>query len=117
MRAVLRALMSLEVHDLSSWAPESDEWAIGIRILAGPDDGPGEESFDFTMCSVEWLATKVRRDGLVDGRHLLVADGFNWEALKSYVERRVRQSEGDSWGEVAERLGRLGHWEFEDYQA
>ena len=108
--------MSFDVQDLASWQPASDEWSIGLRILAGPADGPGEESFDLTVCSVDWLAAQVRREGVVDGRHYLVADGFNWSVLNSYIENRVRQCEGATWREVAERLGRFGYWEFEDYR-
>lgn len=109
--------MSFDVDDLPSFRPEADEWAIGIRILAGPGDGPGEESFDLTVCSVDWVAAQVRRDGVFDGRHYLVAGGFNWPVLSSYIERRVTSCEGSSWSEVAERLSRLGYWEFEDYSA
>ena len=112
----MRSLSSFDSDDLAAWVPASDEWSIGIRILAGPADGPGEDSFDLTVCSVDWLAALVRRDGVVDGRHFLVVDGFDWSALRAYIERRVRQCEGDTWHEVAERLARLGYWEFEDYR-
>ncbi len=91
-------------------------WAIGLRILAGPADAPGGESFDPTVCSVGWVASRVRGNGFFDGRYHLVTDGFDWPALKSYIEGRVDVCEGASWQEVAERLGRLGYWEFEDYR-
>ena len=116
MRAALRSLASYDVEDLSSWVPDSAEWAVGIRILAGPDDGPGEESFDVTVGSLAWLASRVRRDGVVDGRHHLFMESFDWPRLNSYIERRVQGCEGATWPEVAEKLARLGYWEFEDYQ-
>jgi hypothetical protein len=34
----------------------------------------------------------------------------------AYVEQRVARCEGVTWRDVAERLGRPGLWEFEDYQ-
>jgi hypothetical protein len=42
---------------------------------------------------------------------------FNWPAVSAYIERRVRSLEGASWDKLAEGLGRLGYWEFEDYQS
>lgn len=116
MRAALRSLSSFDVDDLSTWVPDSDDWAIGIRILAGPDNGPGEESFDLVACSPSWLAAQARQNGVVDARHHLVLCGFDWPLLSSYIERRVQQCEGATWNDIAERLSRLGYWEFEDYR-
>ncbi|MBW3086325.1 hypothetical protein KEM60_02538 [Austwickia sp. TVS 96-490-7B] len=87
-----------------------------MRILAGPEGGLGEESFDVIVCNLGWLAEKVSRDTVVDGRHRLVVERFDWPVLRSYIERHVRQCEGATWVEVAEKLARFGHWEFEDYQ-
>lgn len=109
--------MSLDVDDLEGWAPESESWALGLQILAGPDVGPGEESFDLTVCSLAWLAEQVRRDGVYDGRHHLVVDLYDWSALRAFVERRVRACQGPTWRAVAEQLARFAYWEFEDYKA
>jgi hypothetical protein len=108
--------MSLDVDDLDGWAPEGESWVLGLRLLAGPDDGPGEESFDITVCSLDWLTERVRRDGVVDGRHHLIVEWYDWPILRAYVERYVQQCEGATWREVAEKLARLGYWEFEDYK-
>lgn len=116
MRAAVRSLMSLDVEDLESWHSEIDSWAIRLRLLAGPLDGPGEESFDFTVCSAAWLAELVRRDGVVDARHHLIMESYDWPVLRAYIERRVTSCQGSTWHEVAEQLGRLGYWEFEDYR-
>ena len=116
MRAAIRSLMSLDVDDLDGWDPESDAWALGLRVLAGPDDGPGEESFDLTVCSLAWLAERVRRDGVCDGRHHLIVEGYDWPAIRAFVERRVQECQGATWRDVAVQLARLGFWEFEDYQ-
>ena len=43
------------------------------------------------------------------------ADDFDQRQLRSWLESRVRQLQGGSWSEIGEKLGRLGYWEFEDY--
>jgi len=114
VRADLRVIMSVDVDDVSSYRPDKEVWAIGLRFIAGPADGPGEESFDLTVCSVAWIAARIRENDIFDPRHCLIANGFNWPLLSSYIESRVRTCEGPSWDEVAAQLGRLGRWEFED---
>ena len=88
-----------------------------VQRAGTPTDGPGEESFDLTVCSPEWLAVRCRQQGIVDARHHLVvnADDFDQRQLRSWLESRVRQLQGGSWSEIGEKLGRLGYWEFEDY--
>lgn len=116
MRAAVRSLTSFEDEDPENWTPETEAWALGLRLLVGPDDGPGEESFDLTVCSLAWLTERVRGDGVFDGRHHLVVEHFHWPTVRSYVERRVQRCEGATWRDVAEQIARLGYWEFEDYR-
>ena len=116
MRASIRSLMSLDVDDLDGWAPESESWELGLQIVAGPDDGLGEESFDLTVCSPARLIERLDHEGICDGRHHLIVEEYDWSSLRAYIERRVQQCEGATWREVAMKLSRLGHWEFEDYR-
>ena len=108
--------MSPDVYDLADWVPESESWVLRLQILAGPSNGPGEESFDLTVCSIPWMAERVRRDGVLDGRHHLIVERYDWSAIRAFVERRVQSCEGREWSEVAVKLARFGYWEFENYR-
>jgi hypothetical protein len=61
------------------------------------------------------ILRSVRRSGLRPGRHFLFVNNFNYSALESYVRDFCYSCEGASWHAVAEKVGRLGKWEFEDY--
>lgn len=116
MRAQLKFL-DLE-PDPSSLAVDPAEFSLRARMIVGPEDTPGEESFDITVCTPEWLAVQCRaQGGLYDPRHHLVVslDTFDRQTLRAWLEARVRAVEAPTWREVGERLGRLGFWEFEDY--
>ena len=116
MRAQLKSL-DLE-PDPASLSGDPAEFSLLARMIVGPPDSPGEESFDLTVCTPEWLAVRCRaQGGLYDPRHHLVVtlDTFDQRALRTWLEGRVRAVEAPTWTEVGERLGRLGFWEFEDY--
>lgn len=115
MRATLRRLHSPDVYDLRSWSPEGD-FGILVQLLVGPVGGPGEESFGITLCTAAWLAERAREERIVDARHHVIVDAYDYDLVERYLQERVVGLEGSTWEEVAERLGRLGHWEFEDYR-
>lgn len=118
MYAELRGL-SFE-PDPSSLPADPSSFVACIRMLIGPLDGAGEESFDITVCTAEWLARAVAaHGGILDVRHHVVVDAatFSQPVLEAWLAKRVSSVSGATWTVVASRLARLGHWEFEDYEA
>jgi len=116
--ARLLRLHSPDVRDLGSYVPE-DRRRFGflVQLMAGPSDSEGEESFDFILCSPEWLAQELRPNDVLIGRHHLIVREYNYGAVLRFLEDYCKQCVGNTWEEVALQLGRLGKWEFEDYQA
>lgn len=105
--------------DPATLSGDAAEFAMRVRMIVGPAAGaPGEESFDLTVCTPEWLADACRKSGgLYDARHHVIVglEEFDKRTLGDWLEARVRAVEGATWGEVGNRLARLGYWEFEDY--
>jgi len=117
MKAVLRNLESLSVPDLESFVPSISE-CFGIDVTAhfGAEGEPGADLFDFTVCTPAWLEDLARRgSGILMGRHFLIVLKFDFRRVKRFLEDYATKCDGDSWPEIAEKLGRVGHWEFEDY--
>ena len=114
MEAEVRTLFSSDVDDLASYIP-GEVFCLSLRALIGPKGSPGEESFDFDVCSPAWLAAKVERDELVSGRICLFMAKYDYDAIQLYVAKRVAQATGSDWTEVATKLARWSRWEFEDY--
>ena len=116
MRATVRRLQSPDV-DLDTFEPDDPEnVGILIQIIAGPTDGPGEESFDVIVCTPRWLKDLVRLEGPLVGRHHLVVDRYDSLQITSYLTIAVETEEARNWPELAIRICRLGNWEFEDYE-
>jgi Immunity protein 8 len=47
-------------------------FAFGVQLLIGPAGGLGEESFELTVCSPEWLAERCKSGEPVSGLHHVV---------------------------------------------
>jgi hypothetical protein len=117
VRASLRRLHSPDAWDLRTFQPADPlNFGILVQAMVGPPDGPGEESFDFILCTPQWIAHELERDDVVWGRARLIVSGYSHEALERTVLKLCQRIEGKDWTEVAERLSRWTTWEFEDYR-
>jgi hypothetical protein len=87
-----------------------------VEICAGPSDGPGEEYFQLTVCTPAALAELLAGEPVLVGRHWLFVAEFDAAAVERFLRRAVAEIEGQTWNEVAAKIGRLGLWEFEDYR-
>lgn len=115
MKARLHTVYSSDV-DVLSYTPE-DPWNDGvwIRMVVGPTDGPGEESFDVLVCTPLWLRDVVAKDGPQIGRHHLIIEPFNLNEAIGFLRNKVESIQASDWAALGEVLGRIGYWEFEDY--
>jgi hypothetical protein len=115
VKAELRSIWSIDTEDLATWKPPDEAYALHVRLMVGPQGENGEESFDLTLCSPAWLRQLAADDRIFDPRHHLILGRFNWPKVEEYLGQRVARCEAATWQGIAEKLGRLGHWEFEDY--
>jgi hypothetical protein len=117
MRAVIRSIYSSDL-DVESYQPidpfDDGQW---IRLLIGPSDGPGEESFDVLVCTADWLAREIERDGMQLIRHTLVMDSFDLRRAMARLRHEVSLASGATWEELVLSLVQIGRWEFDGYRA
>ena len=82
-----------------------------------PQDGPGDETFQITVCTPQAIKALLDHDGIVVGRHLLLVSDLDPAKIEVFLHDRLRRLDGNNWPELAEKIGRLAYWEFEDYTA
>ena len=117
MRAELKSLHSPDIENLSSWIPERQDFAILLQVIAGPAGEIGGESFDLTLCSPSWINKTVEKGRIITGRHLLIVARYDYGRISEFISNYVSSCYGETWQEIALKLARFGHWEFEDYRA
>jgi len=113
MRAAVRSFHSPDA-DLDS-LPRGPVSTILIQMMIGPAGAPGEESFDVVVCSADALARKASEVGPVIGRHYLIIESWDPELVLGFLRRSVEALDEPTWVALAEKISRIGRWEFEDY--
>jgi hypothetical protein len=112
VRAVVRYLHSPDLELGTEAPPDPEDFEILVQVMAGPADGPGEESFDVVVCTPACLRRAVRK-GPVLGRHLLVVDRYDLDVIERFLVTAVEAARARSWPELGTLIGRIGKWEFE----
>jgi hypothetical protein len=114
MRAELKSLSSPDADPLKDFAP-TGPFGILVMAMIGPVAQQGEESFDFMLCTPDWFASNTRENFKI-GRHYLFVQDFDYTQLEKFVQEYCEScGEAPTWVVLAEKLARLGKWEFEDY--
>ncbi|MCW6005384.1 immunity 8 family protein [Micromonospora sp. CPCC 205371] len=115
MKAIIRNIHSPDIDLTSGQVEDSLNFSLLIQLIVGPADGPGEESFDVVVCTPAWIAHAVKEHGPLIGRHYLITDRYDIVRIANYLRQYIESLEADTWQGLAEKIGRIGKWEFEDY--
>ncbi|WP_454645473.1 immunity 8 family protein [Bradyrhizobium liaoningense] len=112
--AELKDLSSTDVPSLETYNPVG-EFGILVFAMVGPAGDRGQESFQITVCTPDWFLQHMNKS-IASGRHHLFVRRFNYQELWSYLADYCSGCTGSSWQEAAEKVARIGFWEFEDYK-
>lgn len=116
MQAKVVDIESPEIQDFYNYKPEDPEvFAFLLQISVTAENLQGEEIFDVQVCTPLWLLSKYNKDEVIIGRHLLIVFEYNFSRIKKRIVSYIESCFGETWTEVAQKVGRIGYWEFEDY--
>ena len=116
-KATLRYLHSPDAPNLEHYTPEDPEYfSILVQALIGPEEQPGEEAFDFLVCTSRWLSSQLSKEGYMLGRHYLFLSRYDYALLQEAIQKICSRAEREDWKAVATYIGHYGKWEFEDYE-
>ena len=116
IRPELKRLHSPDIFNLNCPAiDDSVPFCVLIQAMFGLEGADEQESFDLLVCNPKWVEAKAA-EGAFSGRHHLIVARFDIDEIRSFLRDISKTCEGSNWDEVAEKLGRFGKWEFEDYK-
>jgi hypothetical protein len=71
------------------------------------------------VCTPDWIKKHyLYQDESLSawGRHLLIVFHYDHEKIKNKLIQYLDSCTGRDWMEVAQKVARIGAWEFEDYK-
>lgn len=116
MKAEIKRYLSPDVDDLAGYHPNDRNFGLLLQMIVGPEGKAGEESFDLVVCTPNWFERHELGDDPRPGRHYLFVRAYDFASIDRYLRSKVTELDEPEWTELAEKIGRLGHWEFEDYR-
>jgi hypothetical protein len=116
VRAKIKSFQSVDIEDLHNFIPQNPEnFSFLLELMIGPDNEEGEESFNVQVCTPQWLLSTMKKEDIILGNHFLIVLEYNFERIFNKIKQQIEVCSGINWHEVAEKVARIGHWEFEDY--
>lgn len=116
MRAKVKGWHSPDI-DLDLYCPDiENNFGFLLQVMIGPDSENGEESFDIMVCTPDWIKFEHAGKGPLWGRHYLIVFDYDIDGIRRFIANHVEQCDGNNWTEVANKISRIGKWEFEDYR-
>jgi hypothetical protein len=116
MQAKLKELFSLDFDLATFWPEKPDNFGFWLRAMIGPEDHAGADSFDIHVCTPEWLKSNYSVSDTVWGRHFLIVFEYDRARIEAAIVRYCERCFGNDWQEIAQKISRIGYWEFEDYR-
>ena len=117
VRPILKGIHSPDAFNLEEYIPEiEDDFCLLIQAMFGPENDDGEESFDVLICTPKWLERTIGPSAY-PGRHHIIVNKFDYKLVFDFLADYSKKCEGLTWNEAAQRLSRIGKWEFEDYES
>jgi hypothetical protein len=118
MKAEIKKLHSPDIDDLKIYHPKNiNSFSFLLQMLVGPKGKEGEESFDITVCTPQWLITNLSEEKVIFGRDFLIVFEYDYQAITNKLTKFVENIEGNDWNELTRQLSKIGRWEFEDYKS
>jgi len=116
MRAELRHLDSTDAPDgMDSFRPDNPrDFTLLVTAAIGVAGQEGADNFDFVVVGPDWFGNNPPGNGFRWARHFIVLHAWDPKVVRRAIEDLCHRATGATWEEVASKLSRFGHWEFED---
>jgi hypothetical protein len=118
MQSEVKSIISVEIADFNTYRPiDEKSFSFLLTVAVGPKDTMEEELFDIEVCTPQWLMENHNLREIVLGKHKLIVFEFNMQGILEKINDLFGRCNGKDWNEIAIKLSRIGHWEFEDYRS
>ena len=114
MTAKLKRMHSPDVDLHNFWPDDPKCFGFLLQFFAGTEKEEGDDAFSIMVCTPRWFE-REKSSPIVFGANYLIVAEYDLVAIEEFLRRYCERCSGESWFEVAAKIGRVAHWEFEDY--
>lgn len=115
MVSEVKGIMSTEIFDFENYKPvDNENFSFLLTVTVGPKGEMGGDNFDIDVCTPKWLLDNQSADYIL-GKGKLIVFRYEMKIILARVRALFDGCNGRDWSEIAVKLSRIGHWEFEDY--
>lgn len=115
LRVVVKSIYVGDNIPLKSFCPDSkDCFGVWVSVQIGPDIEEKIFVYQILVCTPSWIAKEYQSHGAVWGRHMLIVFEYDQKHIQGEIEKYVARCTGKSFWEIAQKIARVGAWEFED---
>ena len=115
MKPQLKAQDCTDHDPIESWLPaDSTQLDYWLCLHIGPAGQQGAEMFYVNVLSE--AAARQLDAGELARRKKIVVEDYSWSAVMRAVDDILREVEGTSWNEIAQKLSQKFDWEFDNYR-
>lgn len=116
MRAKLKQLSSPDIDLNNYWPEDENNFGFLLEASIGLEHEGGADVFSIMVCTPDWIKSEYLSRKNVWGRHMLIVFNYDLDEIKKVIIRYIENCTGDNWLAIAQKISRVGAWEFEDYQ-
>jgi len=117
MISEIKNIMSSDIFDFKTYWPEDERsFMFSITVTVGIKGKPGGDLFGVEICTPKWLLDNYNENEIILGVDKLIVFKYDIEKILSRIRALFDGCSGNTWEEIAIKLSRIGHWEFENYQ-
>jgi 23S rRNA maturation-related 3'-5' exoribonuclease YhaM len=108
---------SADVVDLFDYHPEDPEdFGFQLTLTIGIEGQKGADNFQLMVATPKHIQKIHPNQSAILLRHYLVVFRYDFNEILDVINKYIRSIEEDTWERVAEKIGRVAQWEFEDYK-
>lgn len=117
MKAEVKRFHSPDILDLENFQPDNENsFSFLLQVIVGIKDIESEESFDMIVCTPQWIENNHSESEIIFGEHYLIVFKYDFNEIRKKVSNYIDQLTEENWDLLANKIDRIGKWEFRDYQ-
>lgn len=113
--AELRGIDWYETEPLETYDPDPLlPFDFEVNLSIGVAGRRGADLFRIRVCNPAAIAQIVGGAIVMFGYNRIVVERFEYATFRKVIEAYCASCEAQTWTELAHRISRIGHWEFEN---